>query len=371
MLCEEIGEEEVCPSAAILPIPTELDNSLKAEAVATLKGGFEVKCKKATMEGETTKEEDGAAAPLIGTITSMTYTECSTCSTVELLNLPYKTSIVPTEKSVGNGTLTLESSGKGNPTFKESGCPLGASCSFAAEKPKFKFEGGESPGIEAEAISMSYAGGSGEFVCGKTSQISQDNRMPVGPVAPGLSSVLCEQATRRCPGTKTYGPNAELEAKLSTGTARWTPNGGPVIDCTSSTLIGQSAGIAGVRGTLSPTFGTCTTSGTDPCEVELRNLGGGYSVLITAIDGAANLGNGELKIPDMSVKLRCKNQNNEVTFECQYGWATGNFLAITGGNPKATMAANTNFNRESGTCTGGATWTGSYVFEKQKPMFVI
>jgi hypothetical protein len=71
----------------------------------------------------------------------------------------------------------------------------------------------------------------------------------------------------------------------------------------------------------------------------------------------------------MSVKLRCKDGMGNIITECQYGTTRAD-VSVTGGTPVALLTANAGLQLEGGTCNATATWTGSYFFEKQKPLWV-
>jgi hypothetical protein len=367
ILCEVKEVEEGCPVQSIAPVPSPIEAELKEGTSATFKGTIEIVCKKSAMSGKNTEEVDGATEPLIGTVTAMTFAECSGCKTVEALNLPYKSSLVPGEKE-GNGVFTLESSGKGQPSFKAGGCPFGATCTFGAKALKFNFEGGNPGALKAETV-LGFESGTSEFLCGKTgTQIFDYRPMPAGPGPPILilpSAILCEENKRACPPTKTYPINSVIEATLNTGEkAQWTDGAGLTIECKKSQLLGKTTTRAGVYGELIPTFSECGL-----CEVELRHLNpnGKYAIRISAV---GIKGKGEMVVFDMSVKLRCKDGMGNITVECIYGLAKPSLKTIVGGTPNATLFVNTTFDREGGTCGITATWTGNYTFEKPKPLWI-
>jgi hypothetical protein len=286
IMCEVGAASEACPEKSVLPVPSSIGGKLKEGTEATFKGTIEIKCKESTMEGQTTKEETGSAeAPLLGEITAMKFGGCTGCTTVEALNLPYKASLVPAAKE-GNGTLTLESSGKGQPSFKASKCALGLSCTFGAKSVAYNFEGGKAPAMKTETVLSREVGT--EF-CGKTGTMIQDfQRMPVGPpIVVMPASVLCEVNTRPCPAGKVYLINSMLEVLLSSGKAKFIA-GGLTVECNTSSLIGKTTANAGVPGVITPSFTACANN----CEVEVRNLtGGSYVISISAVGTA---GNGEM-----------------------------------------------------------------------------
>jgi hypothetical protein len=366
ILCKVKAAEEACPAEDIEPVPSSIEAELKEGTSAVFKGTIEAVCKKSAMKGETTKEVEGVSEPLLGTITSMTMTECSGCKTVEALNLPYKASIVPAEK-LGDGVLTLESSEKGSPSFKMSGCSLGLSCTFGAKSVAFNFEGGNPAKLKTETA-LKYESGSAEMFCGKTitQQIGDYRPLPSGPVIVIPTTALCEENKIPCPTTKIYPLNAVIEAPLASGEkAQWTDGAGMSVECSQSQLAGKTTTTIGVLGELIPTFSECGS-----CEVELRHLNanGKYLMRITILGVK---GKGEMVLDDMSVRILCRDGMGNLTVNCIYGLSKAPLKTIVGAAPNATLFVSTVFDLEAGTCGAHATWTGNYVFAKPKPLWIV
>jgi hypothetical protein len=366
MLCDT--NEESCVSEDRYAVPATFETKLKEKTEGVFTASVKANCKASALVLKTTNEEEGGGSesPLVGEVSSFTLTECSGCATAEALNLPYKASIVPVSgKTEGNGVLTLEGTGKGNPSVKLSKCALGASCTFGAAKVTANVKGGETAHLNFESSSLSYEGGSGEGSCGKTATWAQDMQVVPVDVWVSRSTVLCEQNVRPCPPTKDYLVNTVLEAKLETGTkAKWVV-GGETVECSTSTLVGKTTRRLGVKGEITPSF-TCQNR----CEVEPRNLGLNLSYVMNmnAVQ-VFGMGNGRMEILNMSVKIRCKNEGGKILWECQYGKAKL-FPGIDGNGP-AKLNVALSLDKEGGTCAATTTWTGAYFFERQSPMFLI
>ncbi|HWP33071.1 MAG TPA: hypothetical protein VNL97_04925 [Solirubrobacterales bacterium] len=368
VLCKK--NEESCFRESAYSVPTAIEAEInKGDEPAVFKSAASVTCEEALIQGETTEkiEKEGAEDPLLGKVGVFEFGSCSECKTVEALNLPYKASLVPSATK-GNGVLTLESSGAGKPSFKFSECAFGFTCTFGASKIEVKAVGGEAASLAVEEAPATYEKGSGELFCGKTATATQKYRIigPPLPVFVSRDSILCEEATRPCPAGKKYPTQATTEIVLETGTKTEWKTSSVTIKCTGGTMTGKTTQMLGVPGTITPSFSGCENN----CEVEVRNPP--YTFWIS-YESPNLIGNGVFEILSMSVKLRCKDGGGNITFECQYaGKIKAQFF---GGTPRAKFTLGEfEVPRNTGTeaeCGVAAKWSGKFLFEEQKPLFVI
>ncbi len=127
-LCKETSNPNPCPAGEKYPAGTEFKFSLRIGEAKIVTGGFTAKCQ---TSGGIFKTKEVEGAPLLGEITEFTLGSCAGCSNVVAIRLNYKLELERT--TPGSGSLTAKSGGAGNPAFKLSGCPGGASCIYQAE----------------------------------------------------------------------------------------------------------------------------------------------------------------------------------------------------------------------------------------------
>jgi hypothetical protein len=131
--------KDPCPGGSAYPKGTIFKVELQELTDIEMGSNFKSKCPKGTGTMETLEEY---GAPLLATATSFAYSECSGCTELAVLHQPYKAEITSAEPE-GNGVVTLSSSGSGSPSFKQSGCPFGTTCTFGAASLKLDLIGGE------------------------------------------------------------------------------------------------------------------------------------------------------------------------------------------------------------------------------------
>jgi hypothetical protein len=139
---------------------TTIFAQLKAGTQATLTTNVtNVHCKKSTVHGHTSNA-GGKGVAVTGTITSLTFTECATTGgqqcTVSAVKLPYKASIVAT--GGGNGTLSVQSDGSGNPGATVV-CGFLINCTFSTANATLGVTGGNPAIAKANGIALAREGG--------------------------------------------------------------------------------------------------------------------------------------------------------------------------------------------------------------------
>lgn len=149
-----------CSGGTMYPAETVVSAQLKTGAVAELTSPItNVTCKKSTTSGKTTTT-GSATETVLGQITALTFTECTDTAgekcTAEAVNLPYKGEIHATGS--GNGTLTVSSSGKGNPGATVV-CGLVINCTFSTALASLSVTGGNPALAVANKIGLNLAGG--------------------------------------------------------------------------------------------------------------------------------------------------------------------------------------------------------------------
>jgi hypothetical protein len=155
----ELCKENPC-NGTMYPAETAVTAQLKTGAVAELTSPItNVTCKKSTTSGKTTTT-GSATETVLGQITALTFTECTDTAgekcTAEAVNLPYKGEIHAT--GGGNGTLTVSSSGKGNPGATVV-CGLVINCTFSTALASLSVTGGNPALAVANKIGLNLAGG--------------------------------------------------------------------------------------------------------------------------------------------------------------------------------------------------------------------
>jgi hypothetical protein len=125
-------------------------------------GSLSEKCEKSEITTEAESTESGVANTKV-MITGLTFTNCSPCTKITVSGLPAKTALAYT--SEGNGTLT----GSTEVVATASGCPLGVTCVYKAEKFGLEIDGSEAEKttakINANEVPLTYVSGS-KLACG-------------------------------------------------------------------------------------------------------------------------------------------------------------------------------------------------------------
>jgi hypothetical protein len=147
MLCKEFANP--CPAASVLPKGTSIEGKLAGELKYSLGILGANSCSGSTMSTATSAE---AGNPLSGTMTSLSLSGCTPCSTVEFINLPYATSIEATTN--GNGTLKAKRA-----KLKFAGCTFGIACTFEGDL-WLELKGGEFPQLIAKEAALGLIEGS-------------------------------------------------------------------------------------------------------------------------------------------------------------------------------------------------------------------
>jgi len=142
---------------------TTISAQLKSGTVAFLTNSISnVACKKSTVL-ITTTNAGTTGEPVKGQAPSpngLTFSECSTASgtacTVTVQNLAYNGTLTATTK--GNGTLTVQSGGSGDPGATVV-CGFLINCTFSTASATLSFTGGSPAVAAANGISLSRSGG--------------------------------------------------------------------------------------------------------------------------------------------------------------------------------------------------------------------
>jgi hypothetical protein len=268
-LCDEA--EDPCVEQSTYPVGTKIEGKL-ATGVAALKSGFvTVECKASSIAGVTTKDL-GSGEPLLGEATSLTFSECTGCTKVEAIGLPYTAEFMASKEKVGDGTLTLSKGKEGNPGVLVSGCPFGVSCTYGAAEVVLETKGGAPASVVAEAEPVSKQGGSP--LCSSTGTYTATYSVAApealfaaqGVAATTLCTGIPAGSPLTCPANTAYR-GVVKGVRGGNPATTFTKPGGPVITCTTSTysgpfqangLSGQNGGITGV--TLESGGGVCTST---------------------------------------------------------------------------------------------------------------
>jgi len=142
---------------------TTISAQLKAGTGAVLTNSISnVTCKKSTVD-ITTTSSGGSGVAVTGTApktTGLTFSECTnsfgeTC-TAEVVDLPYSGSVTATGK--GNGSMTVQADGSGNPGAKVV-CGSLINCTFKTASATLTVTGGNPAIAAANAIELTREGG--------------------------------------------------------------------------------------------------------------------------------------------------------------------------------------------------------------------
>jgi hypothetical protein len=164
-----------CPAASVYKEKTALKASLVPEKVAELTSSIDnVTCKKSTVGGETTNAGGSGTTAVTGTISSLTFTECTdsfgNSCTVAKEFLPSSASVTGGGTSTPS-TFSFNITGKAGANVK---CGALINCTFFLENkslpgqnPVASEESKAMPLITASGVSLSHVSGQG-FLCPST-----------------------------------------------------------------------------------------------------------------------------------------------------------------------------------------------------------
>jgi hypothetical protein len=169
----ELCSTNTSPCTGTMYMPGTAVSASSTSAVLTTSGGLvnpTVTCKKSSTGGETTTT-GGVGTTVNGSLSSLTFSECThnlasppenTC-TATAVNLPYLAK--GTATGGGNGTLKVESGGKGNPGAKVE-CKGLPTCTYSAASVTLDVTGGNPATVVANKEALS----GGAFPCPPNAQ---------------------------------------------------------------------------------------------------------------------------------------------------------------------------------------------------------
>jgi hypothetical protein len=307
-------ELEVCPEEDTYAAETEVTANLAegTEALFETSAGT-VKCPQSNLQGKTLKEE---GEPLTGEITVLKFEKCETklsSCTLESIHLPFAASATYAagEEKVGDGTLKVSNSGKGEPAVKVV-CGL-LKCIYAGEL-TLDVDGGEPGQIVAkkETVKLEKKEGltecpaEGTFTGTYEIKTPENGAFVVKTVAQGTK--LCKEeppadgvgGARKCKTGQGY--SGGIEFTLATGTEALFLTGATEIRCNKVKVTGNfkedgtpsdtnggiqtytlNSEVGGVLGNCTSNFG----GGTPRVEVTMQNVAYNGSNIVYIQAGAA------------------------------------------------------------------------------------
>lgn len=179
-------EEDPCSSENTYGLPLEL--GLSANGLATFSGATNVTCSASTASMSLTEE---SGEDLVGKLSSLTFTECTSGCTVTAQSQPYKVAVEETGSWDGTAELTGAEAGK-KVQFKT--VCSGIECVYGSSKVTMKAEGGKPATLATNG--SSFAKESGSFFCTSTmtwgASYSITEYEPAFLVNSGSSTTLCQ-----------------------------------------------------------------------------------------------------------------------------------------------------------------------------------
>jgi hypothetical protein len=330
VLCKE--NTTTCAAESIYPSGTTVSATLESGKYVELATEFgTVKCSSSTMSGKTTAEK---GAPLPIEISSLSVSGCGSvgpCAEAgEARNLPYAAGVERTE--AGNGTFTVSSGGKGNPSLKFFNCgPFkNLTCVWGASQIAFSLAGGNPAHLEVSKKTLSReTEGGGSNLCPLTASLTASYEVtspkPVyARAAAGVgNTAICKENVLVCPSkSATYPGGTSIEAKAAPVALK---NAWGTLECGSSSMSFESSAESGKPLGLKPlgfTFSSCVGM----CETAAGEI---ESPSLEATTG----GNGTLEFNSYIWMTGCGSFHNII---CAYrAWAIP--VAVTGGAEKANV----------------------------------
>ena len=180
-LCDA-NENPECAEGNRYRVPTLFEAKLFKASTAVFSGTPSATCEESGGSAETTV----AGTPLIGEATTVTFGSCSGCTTVEARNLPWLGEVEAT--GGGNGTVTVSSGGKGNPSVQLTNCLSGATCFYGVASATAEIEGGETATFTI-VKTLNREAGSNKLLCALTNTFSGTYRL-ITPTEPVFISAL-------------------------------------------------------------------------------------------------------------------------------------------------------------------------------------
>ncbi len=158
-LCKE--NKNACPKGMTYPKDTVFAlKNVKGGEIAFVGTKMNVTCNSSTI---TYKLGAESAAPLPGSLTAFTLTECEGCKTATVPFLPYSSEV----KQVGGAwVLSYQNGGSGVSRVRFSECAFGVECTFSPGVTELSFTGGQPAKVTASKVSMILIAGNKEF-CGE------------------------------------------------------------------------------------------------------------------------------------------------------------------------------------------------------------
>lgn len=179
-------EEDPCSAESTYGLPLEF--GLSANGQATFSAATNMTCSGTTGSVELTEE---SGEDLIGKLSSLTFTGCSSGCTITAQSQPYE--IAVEETSSWDGTVELTGTEAGKKVQFKTVCS-GLECVYGSSKVTMKAEGGNPAALIANG--SSFAKESGSFFCTSTMTWSASYSIteyePVFLVNAGASTTLCQ-----------------------------------------------------------------------------------------------------------------------------------------------------------------------------------
>jgi hypothetical protein len=351
-LCKEASAH--CDAPHRYPAGTTIEASLKSGTKFKFLSNFASECTNSTLNGQTSAE---TGAPLSLEVTAISLSGCTGgCTNDEFQNLPYGGTVE--QSTSNNATVSVKSSGKGEPRMKFSSCTFGNTCTFGVSAMGLTLQGGNPGTMTAVELSLERKEGS-KLLCGETGKINATYTISAPePVyaSRAAETLLCNEAADPCPAASAYSEGISFEAE---GNLEYTFGFGKMT-CQESTLAGTIEG--GPAAQLPGTLSTWSLIGCGGCST--------VKWLLPATTSLEAMGNGE---GDLSA--------NYLTIEfsgCPFGTSCafeGNVhLEVHGGSQAYIQANNAALSRIGGSgLMCGSVMTinsGSWNVNTPKPLWI-
>jgi hypothetical protein len=315
VLCSE--NAGACPAEKTYASGTTIEATLKSGTNFLIEGTLNEKCTGSTLKGKSTSK---VGAPLSMEVTSVTISGCgeSACPSGESLNLPYAGSVQATE--AGNGSVTLQGGGSGNPALKFTSCFWGSACKFSASSLPLTLTGGNPATLVAKKAPLTLEEGS-KFFCGETGKLSATYEItapkPVFASHAAVGTVLCSKGLVECLPENTYAKGTEIKSTLS-GSLKYQLGIFGNVSCTGSTMTLASTAEIGTP--LAGQLTGMSFTGCEPCK-KMALVSPPYKASFEATGG----GSGTLTTPlviswsECSLGVSCKFGSTSVTLDVEGG----------------------------------------------------
>ncbi len=140
-------------------------------------------------ESDTTVEAEGMKSPMTGSVTALTFTNCTgPCTKAESKNLPWTGEVtMPAEWLEVD--MYLQTTTKGGARL--SGCTFGTECEYGVPTGKSVSLLGAGNTVKAEGVTLEYKSGSGAFVCGSSGTWTATYTIETCELANGTKHTPC------------------------------------------------------------------------------------------------------------------------------------------------------------------------------------